>query len=664
MTSKPNMGDEEERHDDPLHHHHQQQTTSVVVGEASSRSSFKMKESTEDINEIALFGNSHHLDDEPESATSETTTASKFSSTRSCFLERRQHHLVTCSESTTTTNTTNTTTTNNTNTTPHHHHFHQQQQIGRFSNRDFELRHLETVFQKGTNELEGENTSWCIEIQNKTSPMEDCKWSSIATAKQQPIPSKIPTTRVEFKKHVFLIGKRNCSILLTCLPLCICWVFVMSVLLYCMTSLFIYWTNMPYDPTKKCTALYQSQHDLFVSKLVTMNDIDLEQEKTFFVTSRDFLNTTSLSSYQHFLQTENAPYNQLSRLMTHNSYHRKKMFFSSFISQFNYEHDALETQLEGHVRGLELDVHYNKRTGRFQVYHIPVLDDNSSCDCFLSCLLLIKRWMKRQEEKTTRSLSNHTNGSLLLPDILTIYIEPKYLRDIYQFCGDKVPSVFPDLINEILRVFPLERILTPAKLKGNYTSVRAAIHDRGWPLRDSIRGMVMFVLNLWEENKACYSEMRIENSSINPTDVLFYRDHFKNMQQPNNDAVFFEVDDARPFLNLTSHKPMLSDGGGEIDTLILQDEKFVIPGIISRNVQKGLIIRCTTGGPNELTGKAIRQQSSKINTKYSSFTQSEACMRSGAQLINTDYPNSAIFKTLFANETFLNPLFYDMKFAR
>ncbi|KAG2382838.1 hypothetical protein C9374_004805 [Naegleria lovaniensis] len=606
----------------------------------------------DDTNEIALFGNSHHLDDEPEVvvAFSSSPPNNTYSSSAQSFLTRQDHHQQWVDMNS--------------------DHNHQHEPIGTYSALEMKQYLESSTFQKGTtDELEGGTTTttlWhkSMDIQKtQIAVVEECK---VVASKSIPSNSKKQFV-VKFNKHaVFIIGKRNCAILLTCVPLCMCWVLVMSVIIYCMASLFVYWANMPYDPKMKCSALYQSQHDLFVPKIVTMDDLDLDKEKTHFITSQDFLNS-SLSSHQQFLQNENAPYNQLSRLMTHNSYHRKKMFFSSLISQFNYEHDEIETQLQNHVRGLELDVHFNKRTGRFQVYHIPVLDDHSSCDCFLSCLLLIKRWMKREEENSaaTRSISNSraqstsSNNHPILPDILTIYIEPKYSRDVYQFCGENVPSVFPDLINEILRVFPLHRILTPAKLKGNYTTVREAINDRGWPLRDSIRGMVMFVVNLWDENKDCTAKIRTEGSKINPTDILFYRDGFKNMQQPNNDAIFFEIDDARPFMNLTSYKPMLSDGEA-IDTLVLKDEKFVIPSIISRNVQKGLIIRCTTGGPKELTGKAIRQQSSKVNTKYSSFTQSEACMRSGAQLINTDYPNSAIFKTLFANETFLNPLFYDM----
>jgi len=172
-------------------------------------------------------------------------------------------------------------------------------------------------------------------------------------------------------------------------------------------------------------------------------------------------------------------------------------------------------------------------------------------------------------------------------------------------------------------------------------------------------------MNLWEENVECRSNFlkRSNNASqANPSDMLFYRETWENIQT-HRDACFLEVDDPRTFLNLTGYSPMLgkkpeSQEYSSSDILYLKDHNFIVQSKISKAVSKGLIVRCSTGNFYELRGKASKSAGATI-AKYLSFSKTEACLRSGSQLINTDYPKTSLFYSLFVNTTMLDPLFYD-----
>ena len=428
----------------------------------------------------------------------------------------------------------------------------------------------------------------------------------------------------------------KCCLLSTPL-LCLCWSTILLLTLF-FVACFGYYSHMPIDGTGSCATLYYSEN--VFGPIVTMADLNLEKEKLFF-SSLDFMNSTTTS--------DNLPINYYNTLMTHNSYHRRGMM-ASFIPSMNYEHDSLTNQLNRNVRGLELDIHLNRRTERFQVYHIPLIDDKSNCNCFLSCLLEIKNWM------TTNTKNNDK------PDLITIFIEPKYARDFVPFCRKEDTHTLPNLMNEILRVFSPEQILTPAKLKGEYSSLRTSVSGRGWPLKNSVKGMVLFVLNLWDENDECKYLLRNEKSfysnNVTSMDLIFYREYWNNMASAKSDSVFFEVDDARVFMNTSAVEPMLvSNALLDQNTLYVEDPSYIISSPVTKAVQRGYMIRCTAGAVTELRARISMAKKKNPNLKLKDLSKTEACLRSGAQLLNTDYPYADLFLSLFTNQTFQNPLF-------
>ena len=90
--------------------------------------------------------------------------------------------------------------------------------------------------------------------------------------------------------------------------------------------------------------------------------------------------------------------NQIQLIGTHNSYHvRPGESDSDFRTRSNralgsldYTHATLDVQLDRGVRSLALDLHYT--ADGFEVFHIPRIDEGSTCRDFDDGLELISRW--------------------------------------------------------------------------------------------------------------------------------------------------------------------------------------------------------------------------------------------------------------------------------
>ncbi|KAL9643785.1 hypothetical protein ABK040_016087 [Willaertia magna] len=439
-------------------------------------------------------------------------------------------------------------------------------------------------------------------------------------------------------------------------------------------GLFIQWTRLPLNlntqEINKWNKLKQLRND----------NLDLAEEYNFF--NNDF-NISNLEFQQLFKEVDKnigeeertknykilkernnkddnvdplleLRVNQLQVLTTHNSYHQRKQPFSWFIPSMNYEHDTITNQLNNYgVRGLELDIHFNRDTKYWHVYHVPIIDDKSSCNTFMECLKEVKDW------------SDSVNGN---HDLIFIYIEPKNVRDFHDFCKDDKQLVFRKLLEEITSIIPITQILTPAKLKGRNNSLREAINKRGWPKRKRVRGMFTFVMNFWEENKAC-KEVFISEAKKNPyqyknqtytmLDAVFFRSTYeKVIVNKEEDAIFLEVDDARTHIEESATASQLGQFGqlrqGKQQEKETSSLGKVVPKpdnnsfLIKDLVKQGFIVRCATGSREDVEGSALGSSRRR---------KTEACLLSGAQLISTDYPNSNIVKKYFVNETIVNPIF-------
>jgi len=163
---------------------------------------------------------------------------------------------------------------------------------------------------------------------------------------------------------------------------------------------------------------------------------------------------------------------------THNSYHLEPS--ETFDDSHKYSHAALDVQLELQgVRQFELDLHLSAE-GHFEVFHLPAgVDEETTCRRFTECLQIAKDWSDA--------------NPLHLP--LVFWLEPKDLEfdwvsdDYVEFLGN-----YEGLESEIRSVWPDERVLRPDEVRGEHSTLPAALSDRGWPTLGSLRGHALFVL--------------------------------------------------------------------------------------------------------------------------------------------------------------------------
>jgi hypothetical protein len=189
--------------------------------------------------------------------------------------------------------------------------------------------------------------------------------------------------------------------------------------------------------------------------------------------------------------------NQIQVIGTHNSYHQRSTGALAALAKkvdsdpesMEYSHAPLDVQLDRGVRSVELDVH-NFPDG-FQVYHVPHIDQVSTCRRFVDCLGVIRAWSEKHP--------GHVPISIL--------VEPKDERAILAISNAQpidAPSL--DRIDaEIRSVFPPERLITPDDVRGhNAPTLEEAVRTNGWPPLGAARGKVFFILHVQGEDREAY----------------------------------------------------------------------------------------------------------------------------------------------------------------
>jgi hypothetical protein len=174
--------------------------------------------------------------------------------------------------------------------------------------------------------------------------------------------------------------------------------------------------------------------------------------------------------------------NHLQAKATHNSYHLQP---DGGVVDWRYSHAPLATQLDTQgVRGLELDVRFDVERERFEVFHLPILDEKTTCRVFTDCLRAVRAWSDEHP-------SHHP---------LFLHIE---LKDADE---DAVREErFCILEREVLSVFPRELVITPDEVKGSAATLREAVTTKGWPTLGQARGRVLFYIDNDDARRIAYT---------------------------------------------------------------------------------------------------------------------------------------------------------------
>jgi hypothetical protein len=212
--------------------------------------------------------------------------------------------------------------------------------------------------------------------------------------------------------------------------------------------------------------------------------------------------------------------NQLQFIGTHNSYHvRDPAKPNKNFSDWNYSHAPLDVQLERGVRSFELDLQYRK--GKFQVFHVAMLDEGSTCRTLKEGLETVRKW------------SDAHPRHLPISFLFELKQEgPRFDRTI------TIPDAAAlDQLDGVLRsVFPPERTITPDDVRGSAATLREAVQKSGWPTLESARGKVFYILHDEKKERELYTR---DHPSLRG------RAMFVRSDESRDDAATFVLDDPR-----------------------------------------------------------------------------------------------------------------------
>jgi hypothetical protein len=177
--------------------------------------------------------------------------------------------------------------------------------------------------------------------------------------------------------------------------------------------------------------------------------------------------------------------NHLQAEGTHNSYHLRPV--PDTIPDWDVDMAPLEVQLdEQGVRKVELDLHWDRDLQRYRVFHVPLLDEETTCSLFLDCLVALRRWSDAHP-------GHHP---------IFVMIEPKD-----SVAGPLILERMSAMEAEIRAVFPEELLVTPDLVRGGAASLEEAVTTTGWPTLGEVRGRTMFFLNCAREWCVSYADV-------------------------------------------------------------------------------------------------------------------------------------------------------------
>jgi len=189
---------------------------------------------------------------------------------------------------------------------------------------------------------------------------------------------------------------------------------------------------------------------------------------------------------------------QIQVIGTHNSYHLRPDQASLDLAiamvpdarSWDYSHLPLNEQLDHGVRSFELDIY--AREGQFKVFHVPVIDFHSTCDTLKDCLLTVKDWSDAHPHHVPISFLLELKDQGFSGSAKQSKIDRDYLMALDQ---------------EILSVFPPDRVVQPDDVRGDSSTLEEAVTTRGWPGLASCRGKAMFILHVGDPVRRVYIDL-------------------------------------------------------------------------------------------------------------------------------------------------------------
>lgn len=237
-----------------------------------------------------------------------------------------------------------------------------------------------------------------------------------------------------------------------------------------------------------------------------------------------------LTSQWFIAQNDNSlPLNQYQILASHNSYKKKPhakviRFLTKFKKQLgesndpkqiDYGHLPLPQQFDEYgIQGIEIDVNYDPKGGHykkrkvnaflcglrqrvkgntmkkpgFKVLHIADVDFETNYLTFIEVLQELKSWSEK-----------HPNHAPIFINIEAKNDHPgnesKFLRHLgFTKALPFSREAYDDLDKEIYAVLSPEKIIKPLDLKGTFQSIRERLTQKGWPTKAECLGKFIFIL--------------------------------------------------------------------------------------------------------------------------------------------------------------------------
>jgi hypothetical protein len=300
--------------------------------------------------------------------------------------------------------------------------------------------------------------------------------------------------------------------------------------------------------------------------------------------------------------------NEIQVLASHNSYHVEpeptlfaalRGFLGAEAEGFEYTHRPLAEQLDAGVRAVELDVFADAPGGGqyaapvlvpllglapidpefaepgLKVFHVQEVDYRSTCTQFTDCLGQIRAWSDAHPDHLPITIQIEAKDGTI-PDPGLGFVTP-------------IPwsqPTFAQLESEIRSVFPADRVLSPADVRGRSATLRDAVTAGRWPRLEAARGQVMFVL----DDKGAKRDA--------------YRSEVPDLA---NRSIFVDVPESDPDAAVTVVNDPIGDAGR-----------------IRSLVEAGFIVR-------------TRADADTVQARSGDTSQRDAALASGAQYVSTDY---------------------------